>query len=272
MIKPNLSKEEKKLVRQSSRRTLSMSASFNFEKMQALGFLYAMLPYINHYHKSKEKRIEAYQREWTLFNTTPTCGPYITGTAGSLEKRAAEDPDFDPSMIETTKASLMGPMASFGDHLFWGTLRLVSLTVGIILALQGSILGALMHILIFNIPATLVRYYGGIVGFSEGTAFMGRAAESGVIDFVKKAATILALLMAGVLASRIVRLEIPYSFSFFGETTTLQGLLNQVFPGLLPLLMVLGAFALVKKGVQTYWVLPAILAVSLAGAYFGFLA
>lgn len=264
-----IDKTDRKLLRKTCFRTLSLSASFTYDKMQGLGFLRAMIPFINHYNKTDEKRIEAYKRQWTTFNTTPTVGTYISGISAAMEKKVAQDESFNTDTIEATKSSLMAPVASIGDFLCWGTLRVIALAVGIALALQGSILGVLLHLIIFNIPTTLVRYYGSIIGFTEGTSFMTKLADSSIMNFVNKAGSILSLMMVGALTFTICKINIPFTFVFDRAQTTIPAFLDSIFPGLLGLGLVFGCFGLLKKGVKNVWILASMLAISLIGAFFG---
>lgn len=59
------------------------------------------------------------------------------------------------------KSSLMGPLAGIGDSFFWGVLRVVAAGIAVGMAQAGNILAPFVFLLIFNIPAQLVRYYGG---------------------------------------------------------------------------------------------------------------
>ncbi len=47
----------------------------------------------------------------------------------------------------------MGPLAGIGDSFIWGTLRIIATGIGISLARQGNILGPILFLLVFNIPA-----------------------------------------------------------------------------------------------------------------------
>lgn len=48
----------------------------------------------------------------------------------------------------------MGPLSGVGDAFCWGTLRILATGVGTSLALQGSILGPILFLLVFNVPTT----------------------------------------------------------------------------------------------------------------------
>ena len=53
----DINAEDGKMVAQIARRSHTMSAPYCWEKMQALAFLYTMIPVINRYNSTPEKRI-----------------------------------------------------------------------------------------------------------------------------------------------------------------------------------------------------------------------
>lgn len=269
--KYNITPEENKLITKTCWRSLSLSASYTFERMQALGYLYTMIPTINRYYTDKEDRIKAYKRHFELFNTTPTVGTFITGLSASMEKEAAQDESFDTSSINAIKVALMGPFAGVGDSIFWGSLRIISLGIGISIALSGSVLGALIHLLIFNIPATFVRYYGEVLGFGLGSDFLKKAANTGIMNFVTKAAGIVGLMTVGAMTCTMVNFQIPFVLNISGAELSIQSFFDGIFPNLLPLLLVFGCFGLVKKGVSATWIIFGVMVVGIAGRFFGIL-
>lgn len=57
-----LEKEDDKMIRKLAWRSMIGSGTYNYENMQGLVFLYAMIPVINRYYRDKEDRIAAYER------------------------------------------------------------------------------------------------------------------------------------------------------------------------------------------------------------------
>ena len=68
----------------------------------------------------------------------------------------------------------MGPLAGVGDSFFWETFRVIAAGIGIQFAQQGSILGALLFLLLFNIPHLAIRYFGIHLGFGFGTKILNQ--------------------------------------------------------------------------------------------------
>ena len=268
-LKAPLSAEDKKMCRSMFWRTMTLSSTYNYETMQALGFMYAMMPAINRFYKNEEDRIAALKRHNELFNTTPTMGGIITGLAASMEKEASEDPSFDTKSISSVKIALMGPFAGIGDSIFWGSLRIISLGIGISLAMSGSILGAIVHLLIYNIPGHILRYYGVIFGYKLGGNFMKTTSESGLMGAITKGASLVGLMTVGAMACTMVSFNIPMVIELQGSTIEVQSILDSIFPNLLPLLLTYVCYKLIKKNVNPAVIMVGLLVLGVVGKVCG---
>lgn len=111
-------------------------------------------------------------RHTTWFNATMHINNFIMGLVASMEKQNSEDENFDASSITAVKASLMGPLSGIGDSFFWGILRVIAAGIGISLASTGSPLGAIVFLLLYNVPAFLIHYYALYSGYSIGESFI----------------------------------------------------------------------------------------------------
>ena len=62
-----------------------LQISWNYERMQALGFCWAMEPILRRVYPRKEEYVEGLQRHLTFFNTSPIIGaPLILGSAVAM--------------------------------------------------------------------------------------------------------------------------------------------------------------------------------------------
>lgn len=269
--KLDLTKEEKKMVFQIARRSHTMSAPYNWEKMQALSFLYTMIPVINRYYPNKEDRIEGYKRHWELFNTTPTVSGFITGLAASMEKQGAEDPTFDKTSINAVKASLMGPFAGIGDSIFQASWRVICMGIGLSLSANGSILGPIVFLVLYNAVAAVVRFGLPFLGYGLGSKFMEQAEETGIMAFVTKAAGIVGLMTVGAMTATMVTLKIGFVFDMNGAEQSIQEMLDSIFPCILPLLLTLGCFKLLNKKMNPTILILAIMILAILATYAGIL-
>src|SRR5215472_3095204 len=92
------------------RHIITLQWSWNYERMQALGYCWSMLPIINKVYKTREERIAAIKRHLAFYNTNPQVGsPPIFGATVALEAQR------QPELVDSLKVGLMGPMAAIGD-------------------------------------------------------------------------------------------------------------------------------------------------------------
>jgi PTS system mannose-specific IID component/fructoselysine and glucoselysine-specific PTS system IID component len=264
-----LSRDDDKMLKSVFRRTLSLSATYNYERMQGLGYVFAMIPVIKRFYTNKEDRIAAYKRHFELFNTTPSMGGFITGLSAAMEKEASQDAKFDTNSINSVKLSLMGPFAGIGDTIFQAALRVITLGIGIALCAQGNFLGVILHLVLYNAIAHIARYYGVYWGYNLGGTFIQTAVKSGVLGYVTKAAGIVGLMTVGALVCNMVRVDIAWIPNIQGSEINIQETLNSIFPFLLPLCLTFLCFNFVSKGVKPIWIMLGLMVIGVIGKVCG---
>ncbi|WP_154861773.1 PTS system mannose/fructose/sorbose family transporter subunit IID, partial [Clostridium diolis] len=137
--------------------------SFNFERMQAIGFCVTLIPALKKLYKGDELSA-ALKRHLEFFNTQPFMATPIMGITAAMEEQKANGADIDEASISGVKIGLMGPLAGVGDPIFWGTLRPVLAALGAGLALTGSIIGPLIFFIGFNAIRLATNWYGMFYG------------------------------------------------------------------------------------------------------------
>lgn len=253
-------------------RSLGMEWDWNYERKMNMAFCYSMLPVIKKLYPTKEEQTEAMQRHLEFFNTTPHLSTLILGITAAMEEQNANDPEFETESINNVKVSLMGPLAGIGDSFIWGTLRIIATGVGVSLAAQGNILGPLLFLLLFNIPAQGLRFYLMHAGYKLGSGFLAKVQESGLMEILTYGASVLGLMVIGGMTAENVAITVPLVIGSGETATTLGDICNTIMPGLLPLAFTLLMYWLVsKKNVKTTTLLVALVVVGLAGSFFGIL-
>ena len=86
-------------------------SGFNYEKQEAPGFAFSMMPVIEKVYKNEEDKKEAYRRHTELFLTEARLSHFVIGVTAAMEERNANEHDIDPVSINAIKAALMGPLA-----------------------------------------------------------------------------------------------------------------------------------------------------------------
>ena len=133
---------DKKTLNKMVWRSLFLQASFNYERMQAAGWLYGILPGLEKIHDDKDDLASSMSHNLEFFNTHPFLVTFVMGIVLSLEQNKSDIP-----MIRAVRVAAMGPLGGIGDALFWFTL--VPITAGITsnMALTGNI--AAPHFLVY---------------------------------------------------------------------------------------------------------------------------
>lgn len=268
--------DERKLTKQDLNRvairSLGMEWDWNYERQMNMSFCYSMLPVIKKLYPNKDDQVAAMQRHLEFFNTTPHMSTLILGITAAMEEQNASDPDFETESINNVKVSLMGPLAGIGDSFIWGTLRIIATGVGVSLAAQGNILGPLLFLLLFNIPAQGLRFYLMHAGYKLGSGFLAKVQESGLMDILTYGASVLGLMVIGGMTAENVAITVPLVIGSGETATTLGDICNTIMPGLLPLAFTLLMYWLVsKKNVKTTTLLVALVVIGLVGSFFGIL-
>jgi len=247
----NLSAEDRKMLNKIFLRSFTVFASCagGSVKQGADGWLYSLMPAINRYYKDDpEARADAMARHTTWYNITQNVGTFAMGLVASMENENSQHPDFDTESIDGIKVSLMGPMSGIGDAIFWGCLRVIAAGIGINMAMSGSPVGAILFLLIYNIPSIICRYFMTYLGFTLGTNFISQLYEGGLMKIITKATSTVGLVMIGAMTAANVKFSTILSIPVEGsDPVMIQSYLDQIFIGLVPLSLTLFVLWLMRK-------------------------
>lgn len=256
-------------------RTFPLQACFCFERMQNVGFAYMMVPALKKLYTDKKDISDALKRHLAIFNTTPAVVSFIAGASIAMEEKFKKAKDngeeVDEESINAVKTALMGPLAGIGDSFFWGTFRIIGAGIGTSLAAKGSILGAILFLLIYNIPNFLVRYCGLKMGYKSGVGFLASMNEGGVVAVLTEAAKVLGLLVVGSMCASMVSISTPFVLHLNGTKIVLQEIFDGIIKGFLPLGFTFIIYALLEKGMKSTTLLWGILVLGIVCSFFGIL-
>lgn len=244
-------------------------ASFNFERMQSMGFCVTMIPAIKRLYEGEERK-KALKRHLEFFNTQPFIAAPIMGITAAMEEQRANGVPIDDASISGVKVGLMGPLAGVGDPIFWGTIRPVTAALGASLALSGSVLGPILFFVMFNIFRLATKWYGLQYGYATGTDIVSDVSGNR-LQKLTEGASILGLFVMGSLVSKWTNMNVPLVVSTVtgsdgkAVVTTVQTILDQLMPGLLPLVLTFICMYLLKKKVNPIILIFGLFAVGIVG-------
>lgn len=293
-------------------RSQFLQASWNFERMQNIGWAYAMIPALKKMYTSKEDRSLALKRHLEFFNTHPYLAAPVLGVTLTLEEQKASGQDIDNAAIQGVKIGMMGPLAGVGDPIFWGTVRPVLGAFAASLALSGSWLGPIIFFLAWNIIRMAFLWYSQELGYVQGGNITQNLA-GGLMQKLTQGASVLGMFILGVLVPRWTSMHFPLVMSRvdvpademvnFGavaeaanegvlsgdmlrgvvqeiqsglsitpvEVTTLQNTLDELLPGIAPLMLTLACVWLLRRKVSPITIIAGLFVLGTLGYVVGLL-
>lgn len=230
-------------------RSFTLLGSFSYERMEALGFLYAIAPVLKKIYKDDEQALkESMHRHMAAFNMTVAPSPFVMGIAIAMEELAKKDKNFDVSSINAVKVALMGPLSGIGDTFFWGIFRILACAIAIGFAQQGNPIAPFVLLALFNIPNFLTRWFGLSLGYKNGTTMLTEMEKSGKMQLFTHCAGIVGVASVGCLIAMWVPISCPLSFTISENTIVIQEYLDQIIPCLIPLVTTFSVFFYLRKG------------------------
>ena len=103
-------------------RSFLIQASWSFERMQSLGFAYAIEPVLKKLYPDRTEYEARLRLHLDYFNTQPYLASFILGAVVRMEQDRAAGKETGTD-VQDLKTSLMAPLGALGDSFFWGSLK-----------------------------------------------------------------------------------------------------------------------------------------------------
>lgn len=284
-------------------RSQFLQGSWNYERMQNLGWAYALIPAIKKLYTTKEDQSAALARHLEFFNTHPYVAAPIMGVTLALEEEKANGTDIDDAAIQGVKIGMMGPLAGIGDPVFWFTVRPILGALGASLASSGNIVGPLLFFFGWNIIRMAFLWYTQEFGYKAGSEIT-KDMSGGILQDITKGASILGMFILAVLVERWVSIKftvaLPSKLLSKGayvefpkgningaelkgilgqaingmsldkyQAQSLQGQLDSLIPGLMGLVLTFLCMWLLKKKVSPITIIIALFVVGILARLLG---
>src|SRR5690625_5113579 len=127
-------------------RSCFLQASYNYERMQAGGWLYSLIPALRRVSKTRDELAERMLRHLDFFNTHPFISTTILGIIAAMEEKRQE-----VDSIRAIRTEMMGLFGGIGDALIWITVLPISAGVHSAFALQRNIVRQFLLLLMLNV-------------------------------------------------------------------------------------------------------------------------
>ena len=298
--KLQLSKSDRKKVWW---RSQFLQGSWNYERMQNLGWAYSLIPAIKKLYTTKEDQAAALERHLEFFNTHPYVAAPIMGVTLALEEERANGVEIDDAAIQGVKIGMMGPLAGIGDPVFWFTVRPILGALGASLAVSGNLVGPLLFFFGWNAIRMAFLWYTQEFGYKAGSEIT-KDMSGGILKDITKGASILGMFILAVLVERWVSIVFTVNLpgkvlskgayiewpkgnvsgdqlkTILGQVNdklsfdkiqvdTLQKQLDSLIPGLMGLLLTFACMWLLKKKVSPITIIIGLFVVGIVASFFG---
>lgn len=202
-------------------RSQFLQGSWNYERMQNLGWCYSLIPALKKlYGDDKEQMTAALKRHMEFFNTHPYVAAPILGVELSLEEERANGMAVEDETIQGVKIGMMGPLAGVGDPVFWATLRPIIGALAAGLAISGNFLGPVLFFVLWNVIRMGFLYLTQEIGYKQGSTIASDM-SGGLLRKVTVGASILGMFIMGVLIPRWTSLDLSKIVLATAQTGTL---------------------------------------------------
>ena len=145
-------------------RSFFIQASWSYDRMQSLGFAFALLPVLRRLYPDREAFSSRLAAHMEYFNTQPYLASFVLGAAARIEEDRASGRNADADVVELKK-NLMAPLGALGDSFFWGSLKPFAASAAVAVLLTGAWWAPLLFLVLFNIVHVGLRLSLVFVGY-----------------------------------------------------------------------------------------------------------
>jgi len=180
-------------------RSFTIQASWNYERLLGLGFLFSMMPGLRKISSDEDSLRNSASRHLELFNSHPYLTSYALGSSLKLEEECSGSGDVNEEAIRRWKKALLSPLGSLGDSLFWKSFRPLCGVLGVLLSLLLGWIGPIIYLITYNSLHLYVRTRGVFHSYAKGTESMTEFSRSLYRRFPKWFEGMICVLMGSLL-------------------------------------------------------------------------
>ncbi len=272
MARTNKKLSQKAIRSACTRHNWGLQWCWNYERMQACGYAWAMEPVIKELYDTVDEQCRELERHMQFYNTHPGASALIMGADVALEE------NYQGEVGDSLKVALMGPLAGIGDTIQGVLVTPTFNIIGASLAAEGSWLSivatTLPILILFIIRWPLFNY-----GYKQGVNVISDVNGASALDRLQVAASVLGLtVVGGFVPSILSGLTIKDDFlateltNEAGEVVSttagqIQAGLDAILPYMIPILATALCYWLIK--IKKVTPLKTILLLALIAFVFG---
>ena len=252
-----LTKEDFKQINKRSLFTFQLG--WNYERMQASGYLYMLLPQLRKMYGDGTPELKEMMKLHTQFFHT-----IITGFDLALEEK---DGVKSKDAVNGIKTGLMGPFAPLGDSIFGSLVPAIMGSIAATLAIAGNPAGIFLWIAV-AVAYDIFRWKQLEFAYKEGVNLINnmQSTLTALID----AASVLGIFMVGALIASMIGVEVSWAPHIGDKAIEIQDMLNLIFPRLVPAIITGVIYWLLgRKGMNSTKAILLIILAAIAFSAFG---
>lgn len=131
-------------------RSLLIQASWSFDRMQSLGFAFAIQPVLKKLYPDRQEYGSRLRLHMEYFNTQPYLATFILGATARMEQERASGQN-SAGDVSGLKTALMAPLGALGDSFFWGALKPLTAVIAAAFLMVGAWWAPLLFLVLYNI-------------------------------------------------------------------------------------------------------------------------
>ena len=258
-----LTKEDFKQINKRSLFTFQLG--WNYERMQASGYLYMLLPQLRKMYGDGTPELKEMMKLHTqFFNTSPFFHTIITGFDLALEEKDGVN---SKDAVNGIKTGLMGPFAPLGDSIFGSLVPAIMGSIAATIASQGQPWGIFLWIAV-AVAYDIFRWKQLEFAYKEGTNLINNMQST--LTALIEAASVLGIFMVGALIASMINVDVSWMPHIGDKAIDIQDMLNLIFPRLVPAIITGVIYWLLgRKGMNSTKAIGIIIVLALALSAFG---
>ncbi|MBS4761836.1 PTS system mannose/fructose/sorbose family transporter subunit IID [Carnobacteriaceae bacterium zg-ZUI252] len=239
---------------------------WNYERMQASGYLYMILPQLRKmYGDGTPELKEMMELHTQFFNTSPFFHTLITGFDLALEEKEGVD---SKEAVKGIKTGLMGPFAPLGDTIFGSLVPAIMGTVAATMAVESKEPWGIFLWIAVSVAYNIFRWKQLEFAHREGVKLITtmRDTLTAIID----AASVLGVFMMGALIATLINFQISWAPKIGEKEINIQEIFNTIFPRLVPAIFTGFVFWLLgRRGMNSTKAIGIIILIALGASALG---
>jgi len=247
------------------RSLFTFQLGWNYERMQASGYLYMILPQLRKMYGDGTPELKEMMKLHTqFFNTSPFFHTIITGFDIVDIERFNEIKSYLSDKVNNMS---MGPFAPLGDSIFGSLVPAIMGSIAATLAVAGNPAGIFLWIAV-AVAYDIFRWKQLEFAYKEGVNLINnmQSTLTALID----AAAVLGIFMVGALIASMIGVEVSWAPHIGDKAIEIQDMLNLIFPRLVPAIITGVIYWLLgRKGMNSTKAILLIILAAIAFSAFG---